>query len=155
VAVGSGGSEGGGGAALAPPTWLQQYTWVLRREYLMVTRNPADVAGRTLTFAYVAAFAGLIYYALPEGGSGPRLRFNMLLNVIAFYCLIPYVSMSLYTADKRTYLADVSAKLFVPSAYYLAKVRVCERYKKGWGWGSERGARAGGGHGGGGGESTA
>jgi len=107
---------------LTEATWLQQYVWILRREFIMITRNPADVAGRTLTFAWVAMCAGVFYYGLPEAGPGPRLRFNMLLNIIAFYCLIPYVSMSLYTADKKVYLADISAKLFRTSAYYLAKV---------------------------------
>ncbi len=115
-------------------TWLQQYCWILRREVIMITRNPADVAGRTLTFAWVAFTAGIFYYGLPVAGSGPRLRFNMLLNIIAFYCLIPYVSMSLYTADKKVYLADISAKLFSTSAYYLAKVGGWSVY--GWlgGW---------------------
>jgi hypothetical protein len=35
---------------------------------------------------------------------------------------MPYVSMSLYTAGRKSYLADVSAKLYCPSSYYLAKV---------------------------------
>lgn len=38
--------------------------------------------------------------------------------------LLPYVYMSLYTADKQYYTADLSAKLYSPSAYYAAKVRV-------------------------------
>ena len=85
-------------AAEPGSTWRQQYSNILRREFVMITRNPADVAGRTLTFAWVAAFSGLFYYGLPETGAGPRLRFNMLLNIIAFFCLMPYISMSLYTA---------------------------------------------------------
>jgi hypothetical protein len=119
-------TDGGAAGAehlLAPSSWWQQFRWILKREITQITRNPADVAGRTLTFAWVAAFAGIFYYGLPVAGSGPRLRFNMLLNIIAFYCLIPYVSMSLYTADKKVYLADMSAKLFDTSSYYAAKVR--------------------------------
>lgn len=36
--------------------------------------------------------------------------------------LLPYVYMSLYTSDKQYYMADLSAKLYSPSAYYVAKV---------------------------------
>jgi ATP-binding cassette subfamily G (WHITE) protein 2 len=119
----SGGGAAGAEEHLVASSWWQQFRWILKREITMITRNPADVAGRTLTFAWVAAFAGIFYYGLPAAGAGPRLRFNMLLNIIAFYCLIPYVSMSLYTADKKVYLADMSAKLFGTSSYYAAKVR--------------------------------
>jgi hypothetical protein len=37
--------------------------------------------------------------------------------------LLPYVSISLYTHDKKVYLADSSAKLYRPWAYYSSKVR--------------------------------
>jgi hypothetical protein len=59
--------------------------------------------------------------------------------------LLPYVYMSLYTADKQYYTADLSAKLYSPSAYYTAKV--CRTYRhtivgRQWGapsvWGSKR-----------------
>lgn len=36
-------------------------TW---RELLAVTRNPADVAGRTLVFCWVGVVVGLIFYSL-------------------------------------------------------------------------------------------
>ena len=73
--------------------WLRKARWCYRREVLMVTRNPMDVAGRTMTFAWVAAMTGVLYYALPPDASGARLRVNMLLNSVAFFCLMPYLSL--------------------------------------------------------------
>jgi hypothetical protein len=67
---------------------------------------------------------GLLFFALPEEGSSVRSRLNLLFCTLAFVCLMPYISMGLYTADKRFYIADATAKLYRPSAYYLAKVRV-------------------------------
>jgi ATP-binding cassette subfamily G (WHITE) protein 2 len=109
-------------ALLRPPTWLQQFRWSFYREFKMITRNPAEVAGRTLTNTWVALVMGLLYYGIPHDAAFLRCKVNILLNVLAFFCLMPYISMSLYTAGKATYLADVSAKLYTPSAYYLAKV---------------------------------
>jgi hypothetical protein len=34
----------------------------------------------------------------------------------------PYISMSLYTADRKHYLADATSRLYHPATYYLAKV---------------------------------
>ena len=96
----------------------------------------SDATGRTLTFAWVALFVGLVYYNLPEGqdpgtaveGSGTtaaqavQLRLNTLFSNAAFFMLMPYVSMSLYTADRRYYLSEVSARLYNPGSYYIAKV---------------------------------
>jgi hypothetical protein len=42
---------------------------------------------------------------------------------LCFYLLMPYISISLYTADKKFVLADASSKLYRPLAYYMAKVR--------------------------------
>jgi hypothetical protein len=50
----------------------------------------------------------------------PRLA--LLHIVLCFYLLMPYISMGLYTADKRFVVADASSKLYRPLAYYLAKV---------------------------------
>lgn len=100
----------------------RQYQSLLWRELLSITRNPADVAGRTLTFAWVAILMGLLYYSQPDNANSLRGRLNLLFNVLAFFCLMPYVSMSLYSADKKFYIADASAKLYRPLAYYLAKV---------------------------------
>ena len=41
---------------------------------------------------------------------------------LCFYLLMPYISISLYTADKKFVLADASSRLYRPLAYYLAKV---------------------------------
>ncbi len=114
---------------LAPPAtplyatgWWSQYRACLGRELLAVTRNPADVAGRTLTFSWVALLMGLLYFNMPMDASSLRGRLNLLFNGLVFFCLMPYVSMSLYTADKKFYIADASAKLYRAHAYYAAKV---------------------------------
>jgi hypothetical protein len=102
--------------------WWSQYSACLGRELLAVTRNPADVAGRTLTFSWVALLMGLLYFNMPMDASSLRGRLNLLFNGLVFFCLMPYVSMSLYTADKKFYIADASAKLYRAHAYYAAKV---------------------------------
>jgi hypothetical protein len=45
--------------------------------------------------------------------------------LLCFYCLMPYITMGLYTADKKFYLSDASSQLYRPGAYYLAKVGAC------------------------------
>jgi ATP-binding cassette subfamily G (WHITE) protein 2 len=122
AAIGGSAGEEATVAAARPSSWVQQYWWTLRRELIMITRNPADVAGRTLTNTWVATTMGLMYYDLTNDSGALKCKVNMLLNILAFFCLMPYISMSLYTAGKQFYLADVSAKLYTPSAYYLAKV---------------------------------
>lgn len=64
---------------------------------------------------------GLIYYNLPNTVDSLRSRLNVLFVEPVILLLLPYVYMSLYTADKQYYIADSSAKLYHPSAYYLAK----------------------------------
>jgi ATP-binding cassette subfamily G (WHITE) protein 2 len=51
-----------------------QFATLLRRELLLATRDPADVAGRTLTFVYVAALVGVCFYSLPTSAAGARVR---------------------------------------------------------------------------------
>lgn len=94
---------------------------LLWREFLSVTRNPADVAGRCLIFSWLAIFVGLIYYNLSSDVDSLRARLNVLFVEPVILLLLPYVYMSLYTADKQYYIADSSAKLYHPSAYYVAK----------------------------------
>jgi len=107
-----------------PSTWTQQCCWIYRREFLTITRNPSEVAGRTLCNAWVAAAMGMMFWSLADDFTSLRSKINMMLNMLAFFCLMPYVSMSLYSAGRKSYLADVSAKLYSPSAYYIAKVRL-------------------------------
>jgi hypothetical protein len=135
AAVGASADAEAAAASLEPSSWWQQYWWTFHREIIMITRNPADVAGRTLTNTWVAATMGLMYYDIPSDTGALRGKVNMLLNILAFFCLMPYISMSLYTASKQFYLADVSAKLYTPSAYYLAKVGGGAAPLWGGGWG--------------------
>ncbi len=103
-------------------SWWRQFSSCYCRELLAITRNPADVAGRTMTFAWVAILMGLLYYGMPQDATSIRGRLNMTFNILSFFTLMPYVSMSLYSADKKFYIADASAKLYRPHAYYAAKV---------------------------------
>lgn len=62
-----------GGASTGYPTgWWRQARVLAWRELLKLTRNPADVAGRTLTFTWVALLVGLYYYDLPEDANSIR-----------------------------------------------------------------------------------
>jgi len=141
----------------------RQYKTLLGRELLSITRNPFDVAGRTLTFAWVGIVMGILYYGMPVSwvgkfwyrgwvcctpwlgsplpqplsnpsvsailhrsqfnASSARSRLNLVYMLLSFYCLMPYISMGLYSADKKFYLSDASSQLYRPLAYYLAKVR--------------------------------
>ncbi|GMH36516.1 hypothetical protein BSKO_04384 [Bryopsis sp. KO-2023] len=101
-------------------SWLTQFTTLTWRSYLNVTRNPADVAGRMLTFTYVGAFIGIVFYNLPEGISSVQTKLNIIFNSTSFFMFIPYVSMSLFTSDRQFYSADVTAKIYGTSAYYMA-----------------------------------
>jgi hypothetical protein len=38
------------------------------------------------------------------------LRLNLLFSNICFFMLMPYISMSLFAADKQFYVADISAR---------------------------------------------
>eukprot|EP00775_Hariotina_reticulata_P006450 gene6450-6679_t len=113
-----------GGGSNCYASWWQQYRALVWREGIKVTRNPADVAGRTLTFAWVALLVGLIYYNMPADASSIRQRLNVLFSTLCFFVLMPFINISIYTEDKGMYLADVAAKLYKPSAYYVAKVTV-------------------------------
>jgi len=54
--------------------------------------------------------------------SSARSRLNLVYMLLSFYCLMPYISMGLYAADKKFYLSDASSQLYRPFAYYMAKV---------------------------------
>eukprot|EP00803_Ostreobium_quekettii_P007966 evm.model.scf_884EXC.7 EVM.evm.TU.scf_884EXC.7 scf_884EXC:39023-46896(-) len=103
-------------------SWLTQFLALSWRSYLNITRNPADVAGRMLTFTYIAVFIGLIFYDRPDDVSSLLTRLNIIYNSTAFFMFIPYVSMSLFTSDRAFYSADITAQLYHPSAYYVANV---------------------------------
>jgi hypothetical protein len=76
-------------------SWLQQYRALTWRECVKVTRNPADVAGRLLTFTWVALLVGLIYYDMPTDAGSIRQRLNLLFATLCFFVLMPFVNMSL------------------------------------------------------------
>jgi len=105
----------------ADAAWLTQCRVLLWREVLSVTRNPADVAGRCLIFTWLAVFIGLIFYNLPTTADSLRARLNVIHVAPVIMLLMPFVYMSLFTADKEYFIQDVSAKLYRPSAYYVAK----------------------------------
>lgn len=103
-------------------SWATQFRVLLWRQYLAITRNPADVAGRMLIFAWVALFCGLVWYDLSEDVTvSLRATMSCLFVSLTIFMLLPYVYMSVYTSEKQYYLADLAAKLYQPSAYYLAK----------------------------------
>jgi hypothetical protein len=76
-------------AAAYATSWRSQTRTLLWRELLAVTRNPADVAGRMLTFAWVSLLVGAIFYALPGDLNSARPRLNLLFVNMAFFTLMP------------------------------------------------------------------
>lgn len=76
-----------------------------------------------LTSTYVALMFALFAYQSDFSSLlGMQSVSAYLFSSIMVALLLPYVSISLYTNDKRIYLADASAHLYRPSAYYVAKV---------------------------------
>lgn len=72
----------------------------------------------------MALACGLLAYDADfASAQGLQSRSNYLFGSVLIMLMLPYISISLYTNDKTIYLADVSAKSYRPSAYYLAKVR--------------------------------
>ncbi|GAX75358.1 hypothetical protein CEUSTIGMA_g2802.t1 [Chlamydomonas eustigma] len=105
-------------------SWWTQVATLSRRELLLTTRNPTDVAGRTLLFSWVGILVGAVFY--PRGTALSRLRSvgnAMTVETIAFN-LLPYVYMSLYTSEKRFFIADAASGLYKISAFYVAKLLV-------------------------------
>jgi len=101
--------------------WVQ-FKALMWRDYLMMIRNPADVAGRMLTFSYVAAFSGLIAYGVPGGASSLLGRLFVIYGILSFYLMMPFVFMALYWNDKRFYASDAASKMYPLRAYYPAKI---------------------------------
>lgn len=78
---------------------------------------------RVLTTTYIGLVAGLLAYKADFNSiSGLQSKSNYMFGSMLFVLLLPYVNISLYTSDKKIYLADVSAKRYRASAYYTAKV---------------------------------
>jgi hypothetical protein len=97
--------------SIYPTGWWRQFVACFGRELLSVTRNPADVAGRVLTFTWVGILTGVLFYDLPGDASSVQRRLNLVFSNLAFLVLMPYISMSLYTADKKFYLAGEPFRL--------------------------------------------
>ncbi|WIA13694.1 hypothetical protein OEZ85_007251 [Tetradesmus obliquus] len=120
------GMEKGAAAAVAVPTagassWAK-YKALLWREVLVMTRNPLDVGGRMLVFTYLGLLWGLVCFDLPGDASGIYARTMVAYVTVAFYLLMPYVSMSLFSADKGLFAEDVAGRLYHPLQYYAAKL---------------------------------
>jgi hypothetical protein len=70
------------------PGWWAQFRVLLGRELLVTMRNPADVAGRMLLFAWVGVFAGLVFWRLSTGLDAVRNRVNLLFCVVQLFMLL-------------------------------------------------------------------
>lgn len=78
---------------------------------------------RIFTFTYVALLFGIMGYNVELSGlDGFNSINNMLFTTVLIMLLMPYVGISLYTADKTMYIADAGARRYRASAYYVAKV---------------------------------
>ncbi|KAI8474989.1 MAG: hypothetical protein J3K34DRAFT_489493 [Monoraphidium minutum] len=116
---------GRGGAPRAVPRLLQlwvHFRALLWREAVTLVRNPADVAGRMATFAYVGLLNGLIFYSLSGQAATLQDRVGACYGLLSFFMLMPFVFMGLFWSDRTFYVADTAARLYHPVAYYAAKV---------------------------------
>lgn len=95
------------------------------RRVLSLCLSLMHCACRIFTFTYVALLFGLMGYNVElQGLDGFNSINNMLFTTVLIMLLMPYVGISLYTADKTMYIADASARRYRASAYYVAKVGV-------------------------------
>jgi hypothetical protein len=79
---------------------------------------------RVLTCTYLGLVYGIVFYNTPTDTlTGLRNRMSICFLIPMLASLLPFVSISLFTNDKKVYLADSSAKLYRPWAYYTSKVR--------------------------------
>lgn len=80
---------------------------------------------RVLTSTWVALLFSMLAYNADlksiQGIQSTALG-NYLFASVMCVLILPYVSISLYTADRQMYLQDASAKRYRASSYYLAKV---------------------------------
>lgn len=67
---------------------------------------------------------GLLFFNMSVSSlDSLRNRINLLFGMVVAIMMVPFTSISLYTADKRIHLADAAAKRYRLTAYYAAKVR--------------------------------
>ncbi|KAF6257910.1 hypothetical protein COO60DRAFT_1701618 [Scenedesmus sp. NREL 46B-D3] len=112
-------------AVAGPPAgasaWAK-YKALLWREVLVMTRNPLDVGGRMLVFTYLGLLWGLVCFDLPADAAGIYARSMVAYVTVALYLLMPYISMSLFSADKGLFAEDMAGRLYHPLQYYAAKL---------------------------------
>lgn len=101
--------------------FMRQFNNLLWRQFLILTRNPSDVAGRMLVFTVVGILTGLITWNYPNTAETIQRRMGLLYLVLTFMLLTPFVFMSFFTADKQFFEADIKSKLYTTTPYYLAK----------------------------------
>ncbi|EFJ48316.1 hypothetical protein VOLCADRAFT_91098 [Volvox carteri f. nagariensis] len=87
--------------AAAAGRWVRQYRMLVWREWLIATRNPADAAGRMLTFVWVALFAAFLAYDLESDATSIFLRSTLLFAMVFFFLVMPFVFMSLFAAGEE------------------------------------------------------
>ena len=83
-------------------------------------RNPGDAASRTLVSSWVGTFGGLVFLGLGLNAEAASERYVAAVFVMLAYAMMPFGYISLYSADRAFYVADVAAGLYHPLAYYLA-----------------------------------
>ena len=65
---------------------------------------------------------GLVFFSLGQTATDTFQRLGVEFFVLLLFELLPFCYMSFYVADRKFYAADVAAKLYHPSAYYLGTV---------------------------------
>ena len=61
-----------------------------------------------------------MFFDLPETATATFQRLGIEFFIILLFELLPFCYMSFYVADRKYFAGDVAAKLYHPSAYYMA-----------------------------------
>ncbi|BDA40680.1 ABC transporter G family member 22 [Coccomyxa sp. Obi] len=101
-----------------------QYCVLQQRALQAYTRNPANVAGRTLMAIFIALVGGLVFYKHPEGHDGVQQTFSAIFFAALVLALVPFTYMSMFVADRHFFVVDPARPLYNTAVYYVSIMAV-------------------------------
>ncbi|KAG2494292.1 hypothetical protein HYH03_007645 [Edaphochlamys debaryana] len=126
--AGAGAAEGLGAPLGAPRTtlrgWLHQLRVLLGREALVITRNPADAAGRMFCCMYTGVLEGLVFLDLTQSGTSFQARLGCIFIDLVFVTQLPFVNMGLILTDAWQMIRESADNMYAPSACYAARLLI-------------------------------
>ncbi|KJE93071.1 hypothetical protein CAOG_009727 [Capsaspora owczarzaki ATCC 30864] len=104
--------------SMAP--WGTQFGVLLKRAITNYVRNPGNVIARFVLVAFTGFMTGAAFFGLSEHWDALNSRLGALYFLCVIYVLLPFTSLSLFIYDRQFYSRESAARLYTPSAYYLA-----------------------------------